>query len=330
MPSGKAYAAAVGAVGAAALIEHMNRPGAGVPLTEKGGTAEALEAAAHRQLPCGAPRLSDVKTWWGGTVQAKESGAGADWFHEFQIQAASLRAHIGALAPMTNAPKLSALCARQWLEQWLDAWQAAARKNPEAYAVYEVRLPDATVDHLPCEASPTSWRDHGLDREWSGGGWTVPTEIMNLRPTGPMAALKGTCRLTPLGEVWREMLNRYIGAAAATAPAIPMSIQEERPWIGARVTYETMSRFASVMSLAGSSYGDARQEAAAELLSDLHPVNAIKKAGDFALVPLELWFSKVVGPAFAAVGGAVLGAILPYVVIGGAVYLVVRKHRRPA
>ena len=321
------YAAAIGAVGAAALVEYLNQspPEGAIPATMEKGTRPGLEAAAAASLPC-APRLEVTTTLTGAPIQTLDgSKAGADWLREFFIQRQSLTRALGDLgiAGLTNRPKLTAGCSRRWLENWLEAWEAAAARSPEAYAIYD-QGGDAG-SRLACPGSPRHWRGIALDRRWAAdaGGFALPDAWLDSTGIIPTA-----CRITELGRAFRRVLMLHALAVAGEAiEGVLELVGAAPPWIYARQVAEALQDFARELDEVAVNHGDARAEGWAEFVRTVStPSNYLHAVADGGMAQLELAMKGVVGPALSLFLSTVVVAVLPYVVIGGAIYLVVKRR----
>ncbi len=318
------YAAAAGAIVAAEAIEYLNRPksGSDIAATREAGTVPGIEAAARQELPCKVKRIDGAKTWYGATIRTLGSGAGEDWLRELHIQRASLCEALGDLGigKLTLRPKLNAHCARQWLELWLDAWEVAARKSPKAYAAYDISRGTAS-QHGTCSGSPSSWRE--LDAK----GDSFPASFDDAMHMGLGAPAGGwRCMPTDLGKVLLRVI-KLRAAAAYYAQVADIVDAAGEPWILARQAYEALDDLALELDRVSVSYGDAEAEALATLRQDLHPVKFLHKAANWAMVPVEVALNDVIGPALSLFASTVVVGLLPYVVIGGAIYLVVRRRK---
>lgn len=320
----KALAVAGAALAGAWLLERLNesKPSTDIQPTRNAAMDPTLGELA-RVMPCDLERFANLKTLTGAEVRKLPSGAGEDFLREFFIQRMSLVKSqgdlalfggqgtdgiLGALLP--GRPALSALCAKQWLEMWLNAWQAAARASG-AYAVAErVTIGGGRSPYGNAACSTTDWR----------AAWSMPTTL-----TGSTFGATDSCRMTSLGKAWLRLRELHLAAEAATAPAIPESVQTAKPWILARHTSEALQDFAREMDNASFSHGDAYAEALDTLRKDLAPVNFLRKAADWAVTPAEVALDNVVGPALSSFLGTVVVAVLPYAALGAAIYVVAKR-----
>jgi hypothetical protein len=295
--SSTALLAAAGAVAGAWLLERWaDAPSAtGIPATREEGGVDALNAAAARALPCGVQRLSGVETIWGTLIRTLQGGAGEDFIREFVIQRSSLTRALGdiGIPGLTDRPRLSARCALAWLELWLDAWQVANRANPRAFAL-----------------------DHG--RIVFGGPLAPTTIAFDRAPEWRSAG--SVSNPSSLGRAFEAL--RALRAHAAIETAGPLA--DVRPWIRAREVTEALLDFARELDSVAYSH-DTSSEALDALRRDLHPMRFVEKAASVVVTPVEVALDKVVGPTVTAVVGTAVVSLAPILVIGGVVYMLVRK-----
>lgn len=305
MPKGSAtpYVAAAGAIAATWLIEQLGQGGGGlanlIPAQERPqGMETGLNAAAREVLACGVRRLSSVVTLTGAEIRRLPSGAGEDFVREYFIQRVTLNRALGDLAipGITNRPKLTAACAEQWLELWLDAFETANARNPAAFALDKGRIVGGGLQPVRLEHAPI-------------GDW------QSAAPQGDR---------THLGKVFERVRGLYVEAKLVATVPIAGSLV----WIKARQVTEALEDFAGALDHSAFSFavtGHVMAEALATLRRDLHPVRFVEKAADVVVAPIELTLEKFVGPVLAATLGAIGMTLLPWAVVAGATYYLVRR-----
>jgi hypothetical protein len=297
------YVAAAGAVFATWLLEHTG--GASsilesvIPPGRAAGYDNGLTAAAREELACGVRRLSSVRTWYGAAIRTLPSGAGEDFVREFWIQRANLNAARGELGipGLTNRPRLTAECAAQWIELWLDAWQVCNAANPRAFALdhgrFELRGPLGSPIHFD-----------------PAGSW---------RTAEPRSAP------SHLGKVIARA--RGLHTEARIVSAVPFV--GELVWIKARQVTETLLDLAGALDWCSGidvANGQIVAEAAATLRRELHPVRYVEKATGVVVGAAELALTKVAGPVLSATVGAIAMTLIPWLVVGGVTYYLVRRQ----
>lgn len=284
------------ALGAGAAA-HVSRGGwAGVRDGDPEPAAPGSEAGlrvASRSTVCGAPRLSPEDH--GHPVG--EGGEGVDFIREWSIQRKSLAAHMGDVA---GRPLLTAGCARQWCELWLDTWAAAHKTDPERFRVER-------------NAKPMGFRyvsDWRTPAASSGGTFTDAT---------PLSAL---------GRAWERV--RSLRWRAQVAEGLDPLLAAGEAWKHARaVAEETKTlalRLESVSTSAVRAEGGASELAAnvgdegRALIED-----AARGAGNALAWTIEGVASPLLGGATAAAAGALASAAVPYLVVGGAAFVAWRS-----
>lgn len=302
MASSTPYIAAAGAIAATWLLEQVGTGGGAlatlIPAARPVGTDRGLEAAARSDLACGVRRLSDVTTLTGARIRTSGPlGAGEDFIREFLIQRSSLTRALGDLGipGLTNRPRLTAACSSEWLALWLDAFAVANGANPKAFA----------IDHgRPSTAGPFLTRVYDPIGDWRSAA-----------PIGDPS---------PLGRLVTRARGLY--TEARIVEAVPFV--GELPWIRARQVTELLQDLAAMLDWAAgvaAANGQISGEALATLRRDLHPVRVVEKVVDVAVGAAELALDKVVGPVAAATVGALAMTLLPWLVVGGATYFLVRR-----
>lgn len=318
------YIAAAGAIGGTWLIDNWGELGAGPAAPRQSGMNTALEASATH-MPCGLPRLSSVTTLTGAQIRQLPSGAGEDFIRELAIQRASITNKLGTLVPGLERPKLTARCAQEWIGIWLDAWQVANAANPKAFAI--ARPP-------PPPDSPSWWQ--------LTGPWSIVTAPLylgdalkqwNPPPAGPWHSTPAPSPASSLGRAWQHLRELHAEAAAANLVTGTVDFLAglfgadtdtgERVWVGARKTTDALMMFAQEMDAAGFNLDT--DSALAQLRRDLHPLRFVEKAVDVVVTPIELATQHVVGPVLSATVGALATTLLPWIVVGGAVYILARR-----
>jgi hypothetical protein len=304
MPSKAApFIAAGGAIIGTWLLERLGEASPSssssstIAATRTEGLDAGLQAAARSVLACGTARLSNVRTIFGAPIRTLPSGAGEDFVREFVIQRSSLTRALGDLAipGVTNRPRLSPPCAQQWLELWLDAFEACNRRDPDRF---------------------------GTDSGTQIGWWPFDADPSNPFGKSPVdwRTERGQGKRTELGRAVDRCRGLYEEARAlAPLPGI-----ESVTWLRARKVTEAIQDMAIALDRVGFKH-DVAGEALAALRRDLHPIRVIEKAVDVAVTPIELALDHVVGPTLATVVGALAMTLGPWLVVGGAVYLIVRR-----
>lgn len=265
------------------------RPSSDIPPEKAAGFGAGLKYLAEH-MPCGV---------------ARPGGPQADFLREFFHQRTLLTVQFGDLgiAGLTARPNISARCAESWIAAWLDAWQAARAERAGAWRIAKYPITGgALAGSAVAQKDPTDWRD-------------PYSELV-----GPAAAgeFTSSTALSDLGKAWKRLIELHNRAQWGG---------DARPWLGAREVCEALQQFARELDDVGFTHGDAEAEAFDQLTKDLHPVRFVEKAADFALAPVEAVLGGLVGPGLALLLSTVVGAVLPYVVVGGAIYLVIRKQR---
>lgn len=261
------------AVAAAAELSRARGPISGIAERPAGAAHARGLARAGARMPCDTPRL--------------DPELGGDAFREWIQQRDSLAATHGAIL---SRPKLSAKCAQEWCELWLDAWQAAHTADPVAFGVrrdFEAPLGQSL--------EPWDWR-------------TMPL-------------LFTATNLTPVGTAFHTLLV-YRNAAARAANEVDGVSVWYRQAYGATRTMALRLDSATITGgpdlSAGAFFSDVGENTK-NLLGD-----AAKATGDGLAWSIE----SVVAPIFGAGVGAVLGvlgsAIAPYLAVGGVAYLAYR------
>jgi hypothetical protein len=328
------YIAAGGAIGATYLLEHWHELFPSTSATappRSAAMSSALDRFASVELPCAAPRLPVVTSVTGAPIMRLPSGAGADFLREALIQRGSLVQAFGSLTPAFEWPRLTARCAQEWIERWLDAWQVANASNPNAFRIEQVltSAPDTSgvFSFLGSSIGQilTPWVDRG----------PLPGHDTYAR-IGPWRSAPSPARFSSLGKIWDRLRALHVEATAAAAFGditgvfgglfgSDVAAVGDQVWVGARRVTQAIVDFAGQLDVVGFVYPDAKAEAIAELKRDLHPTRVVERAVDIVLTPIEGAIEHVVGPAISATLGALASSLLPWLVVGGAVYLIARR-----
>jgi hypothetical protein len=341
MPGSTPYIVAGGAILATWAIDHWDElmPSApSVPRRPAMSTALERVGSPAMLLPCQVRRLDHVITLTGAPIRQMASGVGEDFLREAHIQTASLSAALGSLLPAIKRPKLTARCAAQWIERWLDAWQLANQSDPQAFHV------EQKATSAPDTSSVGGFL---LDTvgPWTFGIVGGVASILASDPlpghdtydrVGPWRTAATPSRLSALGRTWEKLRQLHREAQSMIAVANIADIfggifgQEvaaagEPVWVGARRTTETIFAFAGQLDTVGFQHPSVKAEAVAQLKRDLHPARFAEKAVDVVVTPVEFAIEKVVGPTLAATLGALATSLLPWLVVGGAVYYLARR-----
>jgi hypothetical protein len=333
MPDFSPYITAAGAVGAAWLVDHWDelKPSSpGPPRTA--AMDSALERFVTIELPCNAPRLASVASVTGAPIRQLPSGAGQDFVREFLIQRGSLVDAFGSFVPGLEWPRMPAHCAQQWIERWLDAWQAANTSNPRAFRVEQkvTSAPDTSSVPRFLWSSVKDVLGIGDDTHAPLPGHDSYERVGSWRTAATPA------RLSALGRAWSHLRQLHSEASAAAGLGAVADVfgglfgsgvseAGQQVWVGARRVTQALYEFAGQMDVVGFHHPDARSEAVAQLKKDLHPVRFVEKAVDVAVAPVELAAQHVVGPVLSATLGALASSLLPWLAVGGAVYLLVKR-----
>jgi len=340
MSASTPYLAAGGAILATWAIDHWDDFFPSTPsVARRPAMTSALERVAALSLPCEIDRLDRVTTLTGAPIRQLPSGAGEDFLREAHIQTASLVAALGNLAPGFARPKLTARCAMQWVARWLDAWQTANQGDPQAFH----------VEDKPTSAPDTS--SVGSFLVDTLGPWTFGiaggiAAIVSSDPlpghetyerVGPWRTAATPARLSGLGRSWEKLRQLHQEASAAAGVAAiadwfgdlfdddQTAAAGQPVWIGARRTTEAIFAFAGQLDTVGYQHPDVKAEAVAQLKADLHPARFAEKAVDLVVTPVEFALAHVVGPTLSATLGALASSLLPWLVVGGAVYYLARR-----
>jgi hypothetical protein len=331
VPDLSPYVAAGGAVLGSWLIDHWGELMPGTPAPPRTPAMEtALDRFVTIDLPCNASRLATVESVTGAPIRQLPSGAGEDFVREYLIQRGSLVAAFGTFVPGLEWPKMPAQCAKEWIERWLDAWQSANTSNPQAFHVEQkaTSAPDTSSVWRFLTSSVgeilTPWNTESL-----------PGHVTYDR-VGPWRSVATPARLSSLGRAWQRLRDLHTEATSAAALGSiadvfgglfgsEVAAAGQQVWVGARRVTQALYDFAGQMDAVGFSYPDARAQAVAQLKKDLHPVRFVEKAVDVVVGPVELAAQHVVGPVLSATLGALASSLLPWIVVGGAAYLLVRK-----
>lgn len=328
------YIAAGGAIAATYVLEHWDAlfPSVGAAAPPRSAAmSTALDRFGSVDLPCAAPRLAVVTSVTGAPIMRLPSGAGADFLREALIQRASLVQAFGSLTPVLEWPRMSARCAQEWIERWLDGWQVANASNPNAFRVEQAltSAPDTSSVFGFIGSSIgqilTPWVDRG----------PLPGHDTYDR-VGPWRSAPSPPRPSSLGRIWDRLRSLHAEATAAAAfgdvtGALgglfggDVAAVGQQAWVGARRVTQAIVDFAGQLDVVGYVYPDTKAAAIAELKRDLHPTRFVERAVDVVLTPIEGAIELVVGPAISATLGALTMSLLPWLVVGGAVYLIARR-----
>jgi hypothetical protein len=228
------------------------------------GHADALRSAVGAELPCDAER-HDVDS--------------TTLVQEWSQQAAGLVAKLGGIL---GRPKLTAACAADWLELWLDAWKEASNQDRERYRVVR----DAGVALLQ---GPADWRPELA---------VLPTRNV------PRSAI---------GKVWDDL--RALHAAAeleGDAPGV---------WVRAPEVAAALRDFAVVLDAAGAAADEPSGFLEFLKRGNENRRKAFRMVGELLGVVVEGAVTPVADSALSATISTLASAAAPYLIIGGLGYL---------
>jgi hypothetical protein len=297
MPAGQAMLVAAGGALAAYAVSRSESSSAASELDAVGYTSvtmpadpvdSAAEPAARRSMrvPCGAPRVAYADIKMDGAV-------GASFLMEWASQTRSLGAKFGTdsfLGLATGRPKLTADCCVAWIDEWLRVWWGLRDKEPARWPVFLSFAQEMSVhDRTEVPQTNGAYFNFGSYVTWS-----------------------------PVGYAWRELVRLRNLALWARGG-------NEFDFGGANASHvaSALKTFAFTLDAHARTVQRNAGEEALEVVKDA----AKGAAGGVVWVLREVLGPTAAAAAEAAAEAAIalLGPFVPYVVIGGVLYLVVRS-----